>query len=605
MKKLIFLLLFLPLLVSAQAVLPGNTAELWVEKNGKSLFPADYLNLHGTEEQQVQQAVKYITDKLKSYFTPNTGLQLNLYKQSPVGTHISFTQVFLGVPIYGSDVKINLYKNGRVSSLLFKLAHTQNWPQKTFASRPDEQKIKSITNGNVIARTEKYWFYDGENPAPAWLIDYGTSDGLNHNEALISTENEVLYQLNKHRYSGEKDTMATGHIFYPDPLSSARKPYGAPYADFNDSAVFVLDYERFPVKFAAKFRNDSFYLQNKYAQIVETSAPVTPQTVSATGVFNFSRSQPGFEDVNVFAHIFNFRMHLQKIGFDTMGKTVLKVDAHALGGRDQSEFSFFQNDLQLLFGDGGIDDGEDADVIVHEYSHFLSYSASGDNAYGSDRLAIEEGMGDYFACSYSKHYSDYNWQKVFNWDGNETWDGRSCITAKNYKNDLRGNRYQDGEIWAGTLMEIQDEIGRNQTDALMLGTLYMLSKFISMPNAAKLLIHVDSALHEGRNFETIAKKFIKNGILPDSYLSIGVEKHKPAIAKINTAFFQSHNITYIEFDKLQSGVVKLTDLQGKEIFTQQFGNTNKLNVYAPSIKPGMYILNISANGVQQSVKLLK
>lgn len=606
-KNLLLLILFLPLYVSAQHALSIEPpTEKWADQNGEALFPGAFLELQGAQEKQAEQAQHYITGLLKDFFPGNTSLRIDDFKTSPLGTHISYTQAFLGVPIYGTNVKINIAKNGRVSSVLYKLAQTQNWPKQPFTAEPNNHQILNALGNYTLAKAEKTWYFDGENPQQAYLADYGHADGTLHNEVVISLNNKILHQVDKHRYGGEKDTMASANVFFPDPLTTARKPYGAPYLDKEDSAVFVLDYERIPLQMMVRYRNDSFFLKNQYAQIVELSAPATLPTYSRNGFFNYSRSHKSFEDVNVFANIYHFRQHIKAIGFDTLGKISLKIDAHALNGSDQSEFDFFQNDLKLLFGDGGIDDAEDADVIVHEYSHFLSYSASGDNAYGSERLAIEEGMADYFACSYSKNISPYNWQKVYNWDGNETWNGRSCVTTKNYKNDLSGNRYRDGEIWAGTLMEVQDEIGRDKTDALMLGALYMISKYITMPNAAKLLIQADSMLYQGSNFYAVGEPFVNNGLLPETYLSVKDEHPKnPIAAKIHAAYFSSHNLLYVEFDKPQTGFIKLMDLQGKEIVTQTFSSTNKVNIYAPPLSSGMYILNISANGISQSVKLVK
>ncbi|MGZ5242994.1 MAG: T9SS type A sorting domain-containing protein, partial [Bacteroidia bacterium] len=518
---------------------------------------------------------------------------------------ISYTQAFLDIPVYGTNVKINIDKNGRVNSILFKLAQTQHWAKTQFTALPDNQKIKNVIGNYTIAKADKYWYFDGENVQPSFLVDYGLTDGSKHEEVILSADYNILYLIDKHRYEGVKDTMATANVFFPDPLTSARKPYGAPFVNADDSAIFALDYERVPMQFPVSFENDTFFLLNKYIQMEDFSAPKTQPVYSKTPFFNYSRQHTSFEEVNIMFHVYNYRQHIKKIGFDTLGKFRIKADAHGLDGSDNSQFDFFQNDLKLVFGDGGIDDAEDADVIVHEYSHFLSYAAGGDNAYGSDRLAIEEGMGDYFACSYSKNISNYNWQKVYSWDGNDTWDGRSCVTSKNYKNDLSGNKYRDGEIWVGTLMEIQDEIGRDQTDALMLGTLYLLSKYITMPNAARLFIHSDSLMNDGRNFNIIAGKFVKNGLLPATYISVGEDITRQSNTKVNSAYFQSHNLVYVDFEKQQSGFVKLIDIQGKEIIVQNFNNTNKVNIYAPTLKPGMYILHISANGVQQSVKLMK
>ncbi|RYD83328.1 MAG: T9SS type A sorting domain-containing protein [Sphingobacteriales bacterium] len=605
MKKLLFLFIFFPFILMGKSVWP--LGEIWAEKNGESAYPNKTLHLSGTQQNKEAQAEKFVIAELQNFFPANTNLHADFFKIGPLGTYISYTQAFFGTSIYGTSVKINIDKNGNVNSIFYKLAETRNWPQKSFPAVADMERIKAETGDFIISNKNNTWFFDGEKAHAAFVAEYGANDGSKHEETVFAANDySILYTIDKHRYAGGKDSMVRGNVFYPDPLTSSRKTYGAPYADTDDSDKPELNYERVPLEMKVTFEHDSFTLRNEYSQIAEISSPYTKHAFSNAPFFNYSRQDDRFEEVNATYHIYNYRQHVKKIGFDTLGKIPLKVDPHALNGADQSEFDFFQNDLKLLFGDGGIDDAEDADVVIHEYNHFLSFMASGDNGYGSDRLAIEEGLCDYFACSYSKNISNYNWQKVYNWDGNETWNGRSCVTGKNYKTDVSGNRYKDGEIWVGTLMEIQDEIGRDQTDAIMLGTLYFTAKNMTMPTAARIFIHVDSILYGGKNTLKIAQKFIANGLLPDTFMVSVPDKIKNEFAvKINAAYFSSHNIVYAEFDQPQTGIARIFDLQGKELISQDFYNTNKVNIYAPQITQGMYILHISANGIQKSAKLLK
>ncbi len=78
-------------------------------------------------------------------------------------------------------------------------------------------------------------------------------------------------------------------------------------------------------------------------------------------------------------------------------------------------------------------------------------------------------------------------------------------------------------------------------------------------------------------------KFIKKGILPENYLPLGTEKKVELKTTINSAFFATHNIVYVTFEKPQNANVKLLDLAGKEIFSQSFGNTNTVNIYCKNI----------------------
>jgi hypothetical protein len=349
-----------------------------------------------------------------------------------------------------------------------------------------------------------------------------------------------------------------------------------------------------------KYDNGLFILDGPYAYIRDVQKPNTTPATSTSPIFNFSRRDAGFEDVNAFYHIHAFQMYIQSLGV-TLGNIPLKVDAHAEGGDDQSEFDFFdKNDLKLLYGTGGVDDAEDADVIIHEYSHFLSYMAAGDNAYGAERLTLEEGMGDYFACSYSKALSTYRWEHLFSWDGNnQYWPGRSCVTVKQYPTDLKGNRWADGELWAGPLMEIQETLGRAMTDRLMLATLYAFDKNISISTAAHLFIQSDSILNGGANYYLIQKKFADHGILEKI---IGVEEHaKPLAVKLRV----SPSSAIIELPCASSGNIVLVDMQGRQLLQKAFSSSAVVALPIGTIAPGVYLIQVQLPGQTATLKLVK
>ena len=55
---------------------------------------------------------------------------------------------------------------------------------------------------------------------------------------------------------------------------------------------------------------------------------------------------------------------------------------------------------ELRFGKGGVDDAEDAEVILHEYGHAIHFSQNFSFA-SEEAGAISEGFGDYWAVTVS------------------------------------------------------------------------------------------------------------------------------------------------------------------------------------------------------------
>ena len=68
-------------------------------------------------------------------------------------------------------------------------------------------------------------------------------------------------------------------------------------------------------------------------------------------------------------------------------------------GQDNS-FATDHPKNELRFGKGGVDDAEDAEVILHEYGHALHFAQG--FVFGSARAgAISEGFADYWAVTVS------------------------------------------------------------------------------------------------------------------------------------------------------------------------------------------------------------
>ena len=55
---------------------------------------------------------------------------------------------------------------------------------------------------------------------------------------------------------------------------------------------------------------------------------------------------------------------------------------------------------ELRFGKGGVDDAEDAEVILHEYGHAIHFAQNFSFA-SEEAGAISEGFGDYWAVTVS------------------------------------------------------------------------------------------------------------------------------------------------------------------------------------------------------------
>jgi hypothetical protein len=94
------------------------------------------------------------------------------------------------------------------------------------------------------------------------------------------------------------------------------------------------------------------------------------EAYSPTNTFVFRRDDERFEQVMAYFWVDQAQEYLQSLGF---GSTLRPVNAESQDvrinqyGVDNS-FSWDKHDY-IRLGKGGVDDAEDAEVIVHEYGH--------------------------------------------------------------------------------------------------------------------------------------------------------------------------------------------------------------------------------------------
>ena len=182
-----------------------------------------------------------------------------------------------------------------------------------------------------------------------------------HREVIYS-DGQIVHQSDLHKYlshAGPNDTTVSVMVFDPDPLTTAQVNYGGQYVDDNDKNVGVLNVERKQRNTTFTYRNGKFISENDFVKISEFSAPVTTPANSSSAQFNYTRDKDQFEDVNVMYHITQQCEHIINLGYPQLPGYQIEVDAHAIGGADQSFFSTSVFPFRLYFGEGGVDDAED------------------------------------------------------------------------------------------------------------------------------------------------------------------------------------------------------------------------------------------------------
>ncbi|MGA7616513.1 MAG: proprotein convertase P-domain-containing protein, partial [Thermoanaerobaculia bacterium] len=337
-------------------------------------------------------------------------------------------------------------------------------------------------------------------------------------------------------------TDGTGRVFDPNPVTKLNDPT---LQDDDDAASAVPDSAYSIVTLPGLA--PAGRLHGPYVQLIDRDAPTTAPADAAQPLM-FDRSDDRFEEVMTYFHIDRSQRYLQSLGYMGVRQIVpyaLPVDAHAVGGDDNSFYVWDSPGKgALYFGDGGVDDAEDPDIVMHEYGHAIQDSIAPGvftGSYGSESRALGEAFGDYWAFSSGYQASLAYGRDPFcigDWDarcGNgpsskcDYPPGADCLrrvdgtkTMADYIHvDQPGVEHRNGEIWSSALREIflgmagrlGVEEGRREADRLMLESQFGSPSGVTFAVEGKQLLTADSLLYQGRDVQTICGALTARGIL--------------------------------------------------------------------------------------------
>lgn len=461
-------------------------------------------------------AQQWVKDNAKTLgVAPFSKLDLSFSKAGNSGQTFRFQQSIKGVPVFQSEVIVHYNKQGNVSysgveNLKKEVKDIDVVPTFSVSQAVQKAHTASQTKGEITLEESKLFVYMTEENETK-LVYRILTKSYDHpgtwetmidakNGAVISVKDIAAYHKSKKKIAIPTATDSTkidvqkkafvtgnGYIFNPDPLSKMQVAYGGQYVDNNDATNASLDAARSLVTIPELELTAGVYkLKGSYASIKEIEAPATGLFTQATNQFLFNRNEQGFEAVNVYWHVDNSLRYINEtlniVCKPLTNGGILMFDPHGLGGDDNSYYS----NGQLVFGEGCVDDAEDADVVLHELGHGIHDWLTNGNL--SQVQGLSEGSGDYWAQSYSRSLNQwpstapaYNW--MFSWDGhNECWAGR--ITNYTVLYPGTGAIHTRGQIWASALMRIYDKIGKEKTDRAFLEGLALTGASTNQRDAA-------------------------------------------------------------------------------------------------------------------------
>src|SRR3954471_6805400 len=265
---------------------------------------------------------------------------------------------------------------------------------------------------------------------------------------------------------GPGTSTGSGQVFFPNPVAQLQDET---LTDQNDA-----DYAALQAAYRTKTLTNldgSGFLSGDWAIVIsETGNPA----YSSNNTFIYNRHQDEFEQVMAYYWVTEAQKYIQSLGFGSRFRAVNKEPQRIRinqWGLDNS-FATTHKD-ELRFGKGGVDDAEDAEVILHEYGHAIHFSQNFSFA-SEEAGAISEGFGDYWAVTVTQVISPTaDPACVADWDSTSyTSRVPHCLrrvdSDLHYPQDLRGEVHADGRIWSRALWDIRNAIGNVKADTVIL-----------------------------------------------------------------------------------------------------------------------------------------
>jgi zinc metalloprotease ZmpB len=314
---------------------------------------------------------------------------------------------------------------------------------------------------------------------------------------------------------GPGGSVGTGRVFFPNPVALLQDQT---LTDQDDADYAALQ----PAYRIVTLTNldGSGYLRGDWATVVgETGAPA----YSAGNSFLYGRHDDRFEQVMAYYWVTAAQNYIQSLGFGAALRPINK-QSQAIRvnqwGLDNS-YSWDKHDI-LRFGKGGVDDAEDAEVILHEYGHAMMDSQMPGGSYGTtvEAGSIGEGFGDYWAASVTNAIAPTpDPACIADWDSTSyTASVPHCLRRidrdLHYPADLNGLVHHDGQIWSRALWDIRGALGNVRADTIILEAQFAFAPDTTMPAAAQATVAAAQRLY-GRNVaRAVTTAFHNRGILP-------------------------------------------------------------------------------------------
>jgi len=311
-------------------------------------------------------------------------------------------------------------------------------------------------------------------------------------------------------------TTAPGTVFFPNPVQALGRQDLTDAKDA-DLPAFAPAYRRVTLTEL----DGSGRLSGRHVVVKSSTGKAATLTDGAFPAWH--RDSDQFEQVMGYFWVTTAQQYLQHLGFGSALRPVnqrrieLRIDQY--GGDN----SFFREDkANISLGKGGVDDAEDAEVIVHEYGHSVQDGQVPGFGTTLESGAIGEAFGDYLAVAVTSWATGTPAPTpeacVADWDSvSYTSDAPHCLRRldgdKHYPADVVGEVHADGEIWSRALWDIRSALGDTRATTLIVEAQFAFAPDVTFHAAALATVDAAQRLYGSAAATATRNAFSARGLL--------------------------------------------------------------------------------------------
>ncbi|MBI5867138.1 MAG: M36 family metallopeptidase [candidate division Zixibacteria bacterium] len=463
--------------------------------------------------------------------------QLN-QQQLPGGTKVTFEQSAGGIPVVDAQIGVIVDGSGSVvhiSSSARQIPAVDTVPA-VFTTAAIAMATAAVGKPRITGSdpAPRLVIYPSDPPRLAYEIRLTFDAGFGEPWRFVIDAHDGTVLLQR-RMVLDADTS---FVFDPNPVATLNDTTLLDHND-NDSAVPLAGYRTVVLQHLDPAVGGVYSLKGSYAVMQNMELPNNTPPTSQDSSFLLLRRDNDFEEVMVYHTIDQSQVYIQSLGFTNADNRRHQLDAHGYGGADNSHYvQSVVGAGYIAYGDGGVDDAEDADIILHEYGHSIQDNSShgiyfgiANNGYGDETGAMGEGFGDYWGASAGYDSSvahGFPTAYVGEWDSKGyTPTGEPYLRVVNsgkvYPADMSDEVHNDGEIWSAALWDLFGSVGRTVADRLVLYSHFLVPTTPDFADGANALLAADAVLYPaaaksgavvyGIHYEQICNAMSAHGIL--------------------------------------------------------------------------------------------